>query len=190
MTTRVELPHLTSILVRLLAPTDAKTGGSIDNTTTSGVATLKIYDADKNGVLLQDYTTGAEVLRTSVLPTVAGVGDMVEISQNNADPYLTTIVGLSVTSGTITLNSGIPLNADEGNRAIVRLGAAINMDEFGTPQSGKTDWGFQAVVPANHEGLTPGLDVNLEMNLVGDPTSDNLTVLETVCGRIADDCND
>jgi hypothetical protein len=189
MVARTTLPYRTSILVRFLAPTDAKTNDTLNNTDTGSTTTLSIFDADKDGVLLADYTSGAETLQTTVLPTAAEVGDTVEVDQNNADPWVTTIASLSPTVGTITLSSGIELNADAGNRAIVRLGSVISGTEFGTPQVGKLDWGFDLPISASHVGLTPGLDVNLEISFVGQVGGD-LDVRETICATISDPCNE
>jgi len=187
MPARTILPYKSSILVECLAPTDAKTNNTLNNSDTESTATLKIFNAGKNGVLLADYTSTATVLRCTVLPTVAEIGDRVEVDQNNADPHVTTIADLSATSGTITLSSGIELNADTGNRAIVRLGATITMEEFGTPQVGKADWGFRAVIPADHAGLAPGLDVNLEINFVGQAGGD-LDLRKTICATMSEVC--
>ena len=166
----------------------------IDNTVLNDLAgassSFKVYDPSKDEIISATELSGQTVLSV----TNAGVfvvNEVVEVTQDDASLHTQAITGVDADAGTITIASGLTVNAQAGNRVRVVLGTAITQVEFGTANVDTEDWGYIGVLPDNHPAhLDPrsktGFDIDVETVFAGGAglnkqKTDCLTIVEDDC---------
>lgn len=166
MGTRRSFPYKTSFLVQTVRPTDVIAQNTLDFTSDGATASLKLYDPAVDEVL-SSLESQPQTVWSVTNAGLFVIGDIVELTQNDATILTGTLTAVNATAGTLTSDAATTVDAAAGNRVRKRLGAAITMTEYGTPVLGKDDWGFRGVIPSNHPGLVLDLEFDVEISFVG-----------------------
>ena len=185
---RVKIPFRSSVPVALRRPTDVFQDDPLNNTDDGSVSTFRVYDPSVDEVLSEDVS----IAGTTWEVTSAGlfkVGDIVELTMNDLDLHFTTITVVTEADGTITVDTGPTVAADEDRRCRVALGPEVAMAEFGTPKAGDDDWGFVGTLSSTYPGLTIGRDVDINIFFVG-AVAGGLDLLEIICATVTDPCEE
>lgn len=189
---RVEIPYRTSYSILFEHPTNVSVSPNepLDNTDDGATCSFSVYDEAKAGVLTSAEAAGQDVLSVSN-PGSYVLGDVVEVDLDDGTIHDAGAIGaIDVSFGTIQVATALASAAAAGRRLRVRLGAAVPMAEYGTPALGETDWGFAGTLAANHAGLLPGLEVEIEVTFLGTGVlGGGLEATHRICATIVGECD-
>jgi hypothetical protein len=113
------------------------------------------------------------------------VGDLAEITLDDATLQFVTVNTVGLGSGTLGLAEVLAAGVSRGARVRRAIGGVVAMTEHGTPDGASEEWGFEG---DGDPALPIGLKIRVEISFVGDTAGDALKARRSICTEIVDRC--